>query len=170
MLEINRFVSQIGQTGFASPNKYLVEFNSPLTGNDDTISIMCNVAGMPERGIQVFENRHYNTPFKLPYVTMYQEATFTFFSTPKYPERKFFDAWQNEVIHPENGLVGFYDTFRGDIVVSHLEGETGSVDYKIKLMDAYPTSIGSIELGYSMTDSLSPVSISFVYKYWIEDK
>ena len=167
-LSINKFVSNIAQQGgLASPNKYRVEFNSPIgAGNDPDISIMCNVSSLPARALQTIENRHFNTPYKLPYSTDYSDTTFSFVNTAGLNERQFFEDWQNKVIDPSTGLIGFYDKFVGDIVVNHLAGDTGEVDYSIKMYQAYPTDIGEVALGYSMSNDTLISSVSFTYKYW----
>ncbi len=166
-LSISTFVSNIAsQGGLASPNKYRVAFYSPISGNDEAVSIMCNVANLPSRSIQTVENRHLNTPFKLPYNTLYDIASFSFINTIGLEQRHFFEDWQEKVIDPATGLIGFYNDFVGDIVIEHLAGDTGDVDYSVKLYNAYPTDINDVSLGYSMSNDTLITTVGFSYKYW----
>lgn len=166
-LGVDFFVTNIKE-GLASPNKYKVVFHNPYGRGIDSrsVSIMCNVASLPGRSIKVYENRHYGVPFKLPFTAEYSDVSFSFITQLNFDERNFFDGWQSKVVNPETGRVGFYDDYRGDIVVSHLEGQFGTEDYKIKLYEAYPIALGEINMGYSMTNETIVSGVTFTYKYW----
>ena len=85
---VDEFVSNITK-GFASPNKYLVSFSSPVGGNDKTVSMMCNVANLPARSLKTYENRHYGVPFQLPFTVEYGDITFSFLTQIGFKERNF---------------------------------------------------------------------------------
>lgn len=166
-LSINKFVANIAkQGGLASPNKYRVSFVSPNGGDDEDVSMMCNVSSLPARALQTIENRHFNTPYKLPYSTNYTDITFSFVNTIGLKERQFFEDWQNKVIEPSTGLIGFYNNYVGDIVIEHLAGDTGEADYTIKIYEAYPVDINEVAMGYSMANETLVSGVSFSYKYW----
>jgi hypothetical protein len=167
-LAINEYISNIsGRGGISSPAKYKVSFGGPGPGGDDkNVSIMCNVSALPGKSIQTIENRHFNNPFKLPYAAIYNEITFTFLSTLGFSERRFFSIWMNKVVHPETGLIGFYDWYKGIITIEHLDSGTGRTDYNVRLFNAYPMDIGEIPLGYSMANETINVGVSFSYQYW----
>lgn len=162
---VDSFVANI-TTGFASPNKYNVLFRHPKKGHDQSISMMCNVANIPGRSLQTYENRHYGVPFKLPYTAQYDDITFSFITQIGFKERKFFESWQELVIEPDTGLLKFYDDYVGDIIVWHLDGQTGERDYAIKIIDAWPISIAEIPMGSSMTNETLISSIAFTYRNW----
>lgn len=163
-MNVDAFTSNIRQ-GLASPNRYEVEFNNPIGGNNPTVSIMCNVANLPGRSIKTYENRHYGVPFKLPFSAEYADISFSFITRTDLIERKFFEFWQEKVIDPETGLIQFYDDFKGDIIVKHLNLK-GEVDYLIKLQDAYPVNLAEIGLGYSMSNEAMITSVTFTYRNW----
>lgn len=164
---VDDFVANITE-GLASPNKYLVSFDSPLGGNDQSVSMMCNVANLPGRSLKTYENRHYGVPFKLPYTAEYSDISFSFLTQIGFKERRFFDTWQEFVVDPETGLLNFYDNYKGTIRIKHLSGKDGSVDYYVKLWDAYPVSIGELSLGYSMTNETMISNVTFTYRNWEE--
>lgn len=175
---INSFVANITE-GFASPNKYKVMFNRPNitsnsrtgtsaegSGDDESISIMCNVANIPGRSIKTYENRHYGVPFKLPYTAEYGDISFSFVSQIGFREREFFKKWQEEVVDPVTGLLNFYDNYKGSIILFHLDGRDGDPDYMVNIIDAYPVSVGEMALGYSMMNETMISSITFTYRSW----
>lgn len=166
-LAIDDFVSNL-TAGLASPNKYLVSFNNDAgtVVNKQSVSMMCNVSALPGRGIQTVETRHYNNPFKLPYSASYADITFSFISTINLPERRFFEDWQQLVVDPESGLIGFYNDFKGTVTIEHLEHGTGSVDYSVTLRNAFPIELGEIQLGYSMSNETLISTVTFSYQYW----
>jgi hypothetical protein len=165
-LSIEKFISNIDAGGgLASPNKYRVEFANPVMGMNESVSIMCNVSSLPSRGIVTTESRHFNTPYQLPYSTTYPDITFSFVNTIGLKERDYFVAWQEYVIDPSTGLIGFYDEFKGDIDIYQLDGQ-GNDAYHIKLYDAYPLDINEVSLGYSMSNDTLISGVTFSYKYW----
>jgi len=163
---VDRFISNVKE-GLASPNRYTVEFSNPANGkrDDPSISIMCNVAQLPGRNIKSYTNNHYYSP-KLPLENEFQPITFSFISQIGFPERKWFEAWQKQVIEPDTDMIHFHDDFSGSIIISHLNHETGKPDYKIRLWEAWPLSIGEVGMGYSMTNETMIQSVTFTYWYW----
>lgn len=164
---VDFFVSNITE-GLASPNKYRVQFDSPIGSGVDSrsVAIMCNVANLPGRSLKTYENRHYGVPFKLPFTAEYSDITFSFITQLNFKERQFFEDWQEKIVNPSTGLVGFYDDYKGDIIISHLSGKDGFEDYEIKLYDAYPVTLSDIGLGYSMTNEIIISGVTFTYRYW----
>ena len=161
---VNHFVSNITE-GLASPNRYTVEFNKPEGGNDPTISMMCNVSQIPGRVIKSFANGHYYSP-KLPLENEFQPITFSFISQIGLKERRYFEDWQKKVITPNTDMIHFFDDYKGDIIISHLNHQTGNPDYRVKLWSAWPTSIAELGMGYSMANETMIQSVTFTYWYW----
>ena len=163
---VNHFLGNI-KDGLASPNRYTVEFNNPANNNqnDPSISLMCNVSQLPGRAIKSYENGHFYSP-KLPLEPEYQPITFSFISQIGLKERIWFEDWQEKVITPDTDMIHFFDDYKGDIIISHLNQQTGEPDYKLRLLSAWPSSIGEISMGYSMTNETMVQSVTFVYWYW----
>lgn len=165
-MNIQSFLSNISD-GLASPNRYMVEFSNPAHGrqNDPKISMMCNVSQLPGRLIKSYINGHYYSP-KLPLENEFQPITFSFISQMKMKERKWFEDWQAKVITPDTDMIHFFDDFKGDIIIKHLNDENGEPDYTVKLWSAWPTTIGEIGMGYSMSNDTMIQSVTFAYWYW----
>ena len=165
-MNISEFVGNLSN-GLASPNKYRVTFFPPgQNSGDRTISLMCNVSELPGRAIHTVENRHYNNPFRLPYAAQYNNINFSFVNTNGLPEREFFETWQEKVIDPTSGLIGFRDDFTGTIKIAVLNSGTGEEAYVVQLIRAYPLNINEVGMGYSMQNETLVSSISFTYQYW----
>jgi len=161
---INHFVSNITE-GLASPNRYTVEFNNPAGGNDPSISMMCNISQLPGRTIKPFETGYYYSP-KIALEHEFQPITFSFISQIGFKERKYFEKWQSRVINSDSNMPHFFDDYKGNIIISHLNQKTGNPDYRCELLDTWPSALSEIGMGYSMANETMVQSVTFVYWYW----
>jgi hypothetical protein len=171
-LNINKFIGNISK-GLASPNKYRCKFyyglknSNSFTPDENSISLMCNVSALPGRNLQTVENRHYNNPFQNPYAASYPDITFSFINTNGLAERKWFESWQEIVVEPQTGLIGFRDDYYGLINIEMLSQKTGETTYTSQIMGAYPTSISEVNLGYSLQNETVISNVTFTYQHWI---
>lgn len=196
MVEFNtkNFVADISKWGLASPNKYSVEFAlprgadgsggplypSPATqtqlqilgssANAQSIAMRCSAMTFPGRGIQTLDDLEYGATKKVPFTTDYNAAEFSFIASKDLFERVFFEAWQSLVLNPVSNTVNFWDDYTADVTMSQLNTETEEETYSIRLKQAYPISLNSMEYGYDKTNETHIITVSMIYKYWINLK
>ena len=118
MISVAEYMNRLAEQGVASPNRYQAVFTMPsgiqesaaqfsdlnedsLSGNiwakntelnsGPALSMKCSQMQFPSRSLMTVENRHYNTPYKLPYASVYDEVQFTFVASEDLRERKFFE-------------------------------------------------------------------------------
>lgn len=155
-------------------NNALGRGNDSVPGGNATfsryLSLQCEAAELPGRSLVTQDIKIYGPTYKVPYQTQYQEISLTFLCTNDFYERKFFDRWL-ECIHPSdtnnlrypkglNGGVG--DGYMTDITISQYDESTTQI-YRLKLNDAFPTTIASQQLTWS-DDTFHRLQVQFAYQ------
>lgn len=184
------YISQLGNGGIASPNKYWVDFTLPPGIKGDNwgsmnsqsmvgsisesnthynkaggLSMRCIQMQFPSRALMTTESRHWGTPYKIPYSVMYDAVTFTFVSSRDLAERKFFEIWQETVVNIGSNSLNFYDEYVRPIKLYQLDSE-GEVTYEVELQEAYPINIGQIDYSYATINDFQAIPVTFTYRHW----
>ena len=94
--------------------------------------------------------------------TIEEDVEFTFLLTNDYYVKKFFDRWQGSVIDPESNLIAYDAEYKTDVFIQQLDKQNTPV-YGVRLKDAFPTAVNSIELSNETTDAVQAVSVTMTY-------
>ena len=95
---------------------------------------------------------------KYPYNDVYDDLTITFMATQGkehpygIPEKRFFDAWMNIVVNPENMLVNYSKLYATNGLHISMINEKNVILAKYRFDRAYPIGMGAIELGHDSED------------------
>tara|TARA_Y100000004_G_scaffold104311_1_gene117048 strand:+ start:3456 stop:4160 length:705 start_codon:yes stop_codon:yes gene_type:complete len=191
--EIDDFKSAISKRGGLSrPNRFLVimtppgaslintdwqgHISSALAGNfgfNDLINdprdmaLLCQSCSFPGKQINTIDHDRsgFANPVKAPYQYTMEDVTFTFHLTNDYFVKKQFDNWQNTVLNPRTHTIGWKKNYTSSVVIQQLDQSNTNV-YGIKLVNAYPVAVNSIQLDNSTTDSTHQVSVTMAYDYY----
>lgn len=152
--------------GVARPNKYWVLIESPSVGGDKTfLSFVCNNVQLPGRSLQTTSQMIYSTARKFPYATLYDDLSLSFLCTNKMEEKKFFDTWQRNIINPVNGILNYYDSYVGQVLITTLDDE-GNPSYTCYCEEAYPVTVDPIDLSYEENDTIMRLTVRFAMRKW----
>ena len=170
--------SVTNQFGLASPSRFEVIFpdiRGMTTVGGETIRdpsntedrhIFCTAAGMPGKQISTvnkgigIENQMIANGHQFP------EVSFSFYLTNTYTMRDYFEEWMRCVSSQnpnETQYVGFYDNYVKDVEVIQYT-RTARKAYTVKLIDAYPTNIGTIEFNNQLQTAIAEVTVSMTYR------
>ena len=141
------------------------------------LSWLCDTINIPSRSLTTTEFRTYGLPVKRPYGSVYTESQMEFLCTRNMGEKKFFDAWLNYIFNNRSYDMAYYDNYRTDIDIYHLDRSASDASdlskstYHIKLIAAYPTLVGEVSMNHTATEILK-IPITFTYKKYVhaEDK
>jgi hypothetical protein len=176
----NKFLSEIkGSRGPAKSSLFLVKIFPPsifstltdkkLANYIEPLSLLCEAAEMPGKAFATEAVKIYGPGYNVPYLTTYQNISLTFINTNVHTERLFFDLWMNSIINPITNNVRFPKGNNSGYLTS-IEITQYSSDssfereiYKVKLIDAFPTSIAPQQLAWS-DDAFQRMPISFLYQ------
>lgn len=167
-----------------------------LSGIDDrTANILCKSATMPGKQIATIDRQIGIYNEKVVNGFAVDDVTMTFYALNDYGIRKYFDNWRSLMIGDSknsgkgrlrDGEVEYKNNYVGvvelhqlakpqvrlgvDIGPLNLDFDLlGKSIYSVKLIDAFPTTITSIELGNEL-DSLVEVTVTFAFTNWITVK
>ena len=127
--------------------------------------LLCQTCTLPGKRITTTEATHNHHMTKKPYSMMTDEVSMTFLLTNDYYIKKYFDMWQEMIIDTAGRhYKAFYkDEYCTDILIQQLSSSNDVIPgYTIKLENAYPITVGSIDLAEG-SDGLMDLSITFEY-------
>ena len=129
-----QFISMLRETGLATTNLFLIDFNRPqswmqkdLLGLDEymydhsdmnRIAFFCEEANLPSVNILTSDDRIQSFLMKTPYQKEWGDLTLTFKCDSNMSQKKFFDHWLNMIVKTVSGDIGYKKNYQTDIKVS----------------------------------------------------
>ena len=189
MPNIIEFKSKLN--GGVRPNLYEVEINFPTgvggtgTGSDDqkvTLAeqgkYLCRSTSLPTHSQGLIEVPFRGRFLKIPGDRTFEAWTATFYNTADFNLRAAFEQWinlGNQVDENIGATTGLDDIFK-DVYIRQLSkdsekvgtggaGDKNRVLRTYKLFDAWPTSVGAINVAFDSNDALEEFDVEFQYQY-----
>ena len=166
MSKLNDFISQVKHNGLARTNRYVVYFNLPWETDSalrDTL-LFCDQVQLPGANFNTSDMRTFGETRKAPYERLYEDINMSFYVDKEMKNKLMFDYWLNQIQDPWTRNFNYYDDYVTDIVIEVQDLKDQS-RYGIKLYEAYPKSIGAVQLDYAGKDVMK-LSVNFAYKYY----
>jgi len=176
VFSIQKLRSKVGE--FAKGNRYNVSIFPPsgipaLVGNSavNKLPFLCESASLPTKGIATNPHDIYGPPREIAYRETFTESALSFILDDAFTVKRFFDSWQANIINPVTGNPSYYDDYKGTIKISRLSNDatdftTSSTQYKVELLEAYPSAVGEVALGHSQGNEVLKLSVTFKYRRW----
>ena len=163
--------------GIAYNNKYMVTINKPpafeLPGGiqmREHLSMLCDTVSLPTKSLATYEKQIYGPVKAMPYRMTFTEASMSFIMTDGMTEKKYFDAWQNMIVDPENGNIAYFNNYVVNINIkkfSHTAtGSSDSPTYEVNLIDAWPSIVAEVQLSHSGGSEAMKLPVTFQFKKW----
>ena len=179
MPNITEFKSRLN--GGVRPNLYQVDINFP-DGTGDQKSLkeqgqyLCRSTSLPTHSQGLIEVPFRGRFLKIPGDRTFEAWTATFYNTSDFNLRAAFEQWVNlgNQVDENIGVVGGLDNLFKDVYVRQLSkdsaGQAGKVDKNkvlrvYKLVDAWPTSVGAINVAFDSNDAIEEFDVEFQYQY-----
>ena len=184
MPNIIEFKSRLN--GGVRPNLYQVDINFP-TGVGDQKSLkeqgqyLCRSTSLPTHSQGLIEVPFRGRFLKIPGDRTFEAWTATFYNTADFNLRAAFEQWINlgNQVDENIGATTGLDAIFKDIYIRQLSkdasgsnsaGSGSSVDKNkvlrtYKLFDAWPTSVGAINVAFDSNDALEEFDVEFQYQY-----
>ena len=176
--------------GYASPNRFEVVLPTPasnastsggglfsifqsfyagLTGEADkrSISLRCESVTLPGRTLNTLDDTNIYGPVRqiVDGVTYAEDITMMFQSSSGLAERAFFEDWQRNAFNEGNWNVNYHKNYVSTIEI-YLLDKKDNRRYGIKLFDAFPRTIGAIDLNYASNNEMIKTPVTFSFRYW----
>ena len=173
--------------GGVRPNLYQVDIDFPARAigalNGATkASLMgetrylCRSTSLPTHSQGLIEVPFRGRFLKIPGDRTFEAWTATFYNTADFNLRAAFENWINIANQTDEniGVVGGLDSLFTDVTVRQLSkdsaGGKNSVLRTYRLVDAWPTSVGAINVAFDSNDALEEFDVEFQYQYLDADE
>ena len=136
------------------------------------VMIHCDTVTFPGVDLQTQEIQYGSEP-NFNQVTSHGFAgniVATFYADKYLRERSFFEQWQKLAVDTISHKANYYDNYVGKMHMYQLGADT-TVDrdmptYAVEAIDVYPEKIGTMDVGYSLTNQIQKITIEFSYRQW----
>jgi hypothetical protein len=144
------------------------------------LTIRCENVHIP--GIQIL-TQEYKTygglpPVSVPTSRVYDPIQCTFLVSRSFVEKQYFENWMHQITDFTTNNVEYYNTWckdlqinvydeanRDTVVVKGILGEPQPTKiYSVDILDAIPTRIEEIPLGWEESNELIKINVQFVYR------
>ena len=146
------------------------DFNkNQLITDPRSLTLLCESATLPSRSLTTKEFE-YTGKHKEKRVSGFTDAdvSFTFLVTNDFYVKRMVDDWLEMIVNTETNSLGYKDDYTCDVVIQQLNQEN-EVVYGAKLIGAFPSSIGAMQLT-SAANGESKVEITMQYdRFVMED-
>ena len=155
----------------------------------ERLFFFCSEAQLPERTItDTAANQYYGPERNIARGVEFGTMNLNFMLDSELSERVIFEAWQNLVINNRTYNLNFYDEYVGRVLIFPLHenrneatnttipGKEGMTTgplatltlsgYYVELIEAWPKTVGAVNLAYSQANAFANQSITFNYRYW----
>ena len=149
--------------------KYMNDLNSTYGRQ---VNINCDSIVMPTKQMDTQEVQYGSEPVRSMVQTHEFPGTIsaTFYADKYLRERQFFEAWQKMCVGEHTHKANYYDSYIGKMHIYQLgaDSEEGRdmPTYAVEAMEVYPSTIGTIDYGYSKSNEVVKINVTFAYKYW----
>ena len=193
--QANQFLVElppVGSGGFGALGGFLANLLPSIpnipgilnTGNPTSreMNILCSNATLPGKQILTTDRMIGMELQKVAYGYAVQEVSLTFYLMNDYGIKTYFDAWTDLVLNQDTGEVGYKQDYAKTVKIHQLrkarkgfsanigplQGNLeigGGTIYAVELQDAFPTTIGAVQLSNEL-DGLVQLQVDLSYTKW----
>jgi len=168
---LNSFISKVKEDGLARNNRFLVCISpnspwqqGPTSWLQDAL-LLCEQVQLPGTNFNTADMRTYGEIVKAPYERLYDDVNMSFYVDTSMRVKLLFDNWMMAIQNPGTRNFNYYDQYISNITIEVQDLKNQS-RYAVQLREAYPKSIGTIQLDQSNKDIMK-LSVNFAYKYYV---
>lgn len=174
--------------GFARSNQFLVVLPGQISGflggllGGNSLNLLCASAELPGKQILTYDRQIGMVNEKMAYGYANPDVSMTFYVMNDYGVVEYFDSWRNFIYNTGTFEAKYKNEYAATVEIHQLRkpiinknvslgpinvniGLGGNTVYGVKLLEAFPTSINSIELNNEL-DGLVQVTVQLSYTEW----
>ena len=151
---INDFIATVKNNGLSKNNRYAVMFGNIPWADASLIKntvMFCDQVQLPGTNFNTSDTRTFGEIRKAPYERLYEDINMSFYVDTAMTVKLLFDNWMTYIQDPGTRNFNYYDDYTADIVIEVQDVKNQS-RYAVKLFEAYPKSIGAIQLDQGNKD------------------
>ncbi len=174
---LNEFIASFlhGRDGYAKPARYEVVIGLPrgATKTESVnnsiarqVSYHCETIDFPGRQLSSKPDLStYGIEREIVYGQLFDDVSATFYVSTDHKEQKFFNDWQSIAASPEDFNIGYYYDYVSAVDIYQLD-ERDTRRLGIRLLEAFPKTLGPISMSYGSTNAIEKLTVTFKYKRW----
>jgi hypothetical protein len=180
----NQFLVEL-PTSFNSSGGFLGKIATFLTSGNmggGNLNLLCSTATLPGKQILTTDRKTGMEFSKVAYGYAVDDVTMSFVALNDYGTRKYFDEWRSQILDEKRQTVAYKNDYAKSVKIHQLRkpikalgaslgpininiGLGGGSVYSVELLDAFPTTIGQIELNNEL-DGLVQINVTLSYTNW----
>jgi len=160
--------------GGARANQFLVQLTFPSYVSIAAVAVqeaqfLCKAAQLPASTVENVQIQYRGRPVNFAGERSFEPWNITIYNDTSFNIRNALETWSNGVqsLTTTEGAVNPRD-YQVDMQVSQLD-RNGAILKTYKFIDAYPTTIGAIQLDYDSVNQIETFDTTFQYNYWTSD-
>ena len=163
--------AEIRQHSYAAPNRFEVMITPPKAFDTAEtarrISLRCETINLPGRNLNSSPDTLVYGPTRevVDGITYAEDITMTFQASSEMDERVFFEEWQELAFNKQTWNVGYYNDYVRTVEIYLLDRQDQR-RYGIKLIEAFPKTIGGTDLSQATNNEIIKTTVSFAFRYW----
>lgn len=173
MANIADFKAQLVGGG-ARANQFRVELSFPSFVTLGVVAgaqaqFLCNAAQLPASTIDPITVLYRGRPVNFAGERTFAPWTISIYNDTNFNIRNALEQWSNGI--QNNGATDGITNplnYQVDLSVHQLD-RNGAVVKTYKFVDAFPTEVGDIQLGYDQGNAIETFNATFNYNYWVSD-
>ena len=158
-----------GENSYAVPNRFEVIITAPMPNYaaQRKVSLRCESVLLPGRNLNTgTDGMPYGPTREIVDGVMFAEdIAMTFVASGGLDERIFFEEWQELAFNKKTWNVGYYDDYVSTIEI-YLLNRQDERRFGIKLIEAFPKTIGPTDLNQATSNEIIKTSVGFSFRYW----
>lgn len=141
-----------------------------LVNDPRDISMLCETCQLPGRQILTGEKPHLDFRQSVKYVNGYanEDITFTYHLTNDYYVKKIFDKWLGSIINTDTYNLKYDNEYKTDVTIQQLNAQNIPI-YGVKLLNAFPVTVNSIDLNNASTNETQKLSVTMTYEDFVPE-
>ena len=170
MANISDFKAQLTGGG-ARANQFRVQLNFPTFVTLGSVAglqaqFLCNAAQLPASTIEPISVLYRGRPVNFAGERTFAPWTIAVYNDTNFNIRNALEQWSNGIQNngTTNGITNPAN-YQVDLSVYQLD-RNGATVKAYKFVDAFPSEIGDIQLGYDQGNAIETFNVTFQYNYW----
>ena len=139
---------------------------STAGGWDDAIGLMCESIEFPGQNFMSAPDAlRYGPPRESVTGVTYAPITATFICNYQMYEKRWFEAWQNQMMDMNTWEPNYYKDYTGELKIYQLDRDNAAT-YVVELFEVYPKTITAQPLANATNDAYHSISVELMYHHW----
>jgi phage tail-like protein len=149
------------QRGGYRPTLFEVEFSKM----GQQFSYLCQATNVPALTVNPIEVPYFGRKIKVAGDRTYAEWTTTVMIDEDFRTRDIVEKWSMDINQGDtNRRTLFNEAYKEDVTIK-MYGKAGNVLRRYKLIGAWPTEVGTIDLDWNTTDTIATYSVTWAFDY-----